>query len=174
VAARGTRATQDLTKLGIAHSVLQYRHKGAGGSYGIEAAAELGLPAGQVFKTLIATVDGNLTVAVVPVAAQLNLKALADAMGGKRAEMTDRNTAERATGYVTGGISPIGQRRRLPVVIDSSALDWPAVYCSAGQRGLELELAPADLIRVTAAKLADIASDVAPGDRASGDDGSRL
>jgi Cys-tRNA(Pro)/Cys-tRNA(Cys) deacylase len=173
VAARGTRATRELTKLGIAHSVLKYQHKGAGGSYGIEAAAELGLPAGQVFKTLIASVDGSLTVAVVPVAAQLNLKALADAMGGKRAEMADKNTAERATGYVTGGISPIGQRRRLPVVIDSSALDWPAVYCSAGQRGLELELAPADLIRVTAAKLADIAAGAAPGGRPSGDDGSR-
>ncbi|HEX7994515.1 MAG TPA: aminoacyl-tRNA deacylase, partial [Streptosporangiaceae bacterium] len=97
-------------------------------------------------------------VAVVPVAAQLSLKALAEAVGGKRAEMADKNAAERATGYVTGGISPIGQRKRLPVVIDSSATSWPLVYCSAGQRGLELELAPADLIRVTNAKLADIAA----------------
>ena len=172
--AAGTRATQELTKLGIAHSVLHYQHKGAGVSYGIEAAAELGLPAGQVFKTLIANVDGSLVVAVVPVAAQLNLKALADATGGKRAEMADKNAAERATGYVTGGISPIGQRRRLPVVIDSSALDWPAVYCSAGQRGLELELTPADLIRVTDAKVAAIAAGAAHGGRTSGDDGSRL
>jgi Cys-tRNA(Pro)/Cys-tRNA(Cys) deacylase len=166
VAARGTRATQELTRLGIAHSVLQYSRKGAGGGYGIEAAAELGLPPAQVFKTLIASVDGGLTVAVVPVAAQLSLKALAEAVGGKRAEMADKNAAERATGYVTGGISPIGQRKRLPVVIDSSAANWPLVYCSAGQRGLELELAPADLIRVTDAKLADIAAglDVPPAD----------
>jgi Cys-tRNA(Pro)/Cys-tRNA(Cys) deacylase len=164
VAARGTRATQELTRLGIAYTVLQYSSKGAGASYGVEAAAELGRPPGQVFKTLIAGVDASLTVAVVPVAAQLNLKALAAAVGGKRAEMADKNAAERATGYVTGGISPIGQRRRLPVVIDSSALDWPAIYCSAGQRGLELELAPADLIRVTDAKVADIAAGV----RASG------
>jgi Cys-tRNA(Pro)/Cys-tRNA(Cys) deacylase len=157
VAARGTRATHELTRLGIAHSVLQYSRKATGGGYGIEAAAELGLPPAQVFKTLIASVDGGLTVAVVPVAAQLSLKALADAVGGKRAEMADKNAAERATGYVTGGISPIGQRKRLPVVIDSSATSWPVVYCSAGQRGLELELAPADLIRVTDAKVADIA-----------------
>lgn len=158
MAARGTRATQELTRLGIAHSVLQYSRKGASGGYGIEAAAELGLPPAQVFKTLIASVDGGLTVAVVPVAAQLSLKALAEAVGGKRAEMADKNAAERATGYVTGGISPIGQRKRLPVVIDSSAANWLLVYCSAGQRGLELELAPADLIRVTNAKLADIAA----------------
>jgi len=157
VAARGTRATRELAKLGIPHSVLQYRHEGSGGSYGVEAAAELGLPPEQVFKTLIAAVDGRLTVAIVPVAAQLDLKALASAAGGKRAEMADRSAAERATGYVTGGISPIGQRKRLPVVIDSSAARWPVVYCSAGQRGLELELAAADLICVTDAKLADIA-----------------
>jgi len=109
-----------------------------------------------VFKTLIASVDGQLTVAVVPVAGQLNLKALADAAGGKRAEMARPADAQRATGYVAGGISPIAQRRRLPVVVDLSALDWPVVYCSAGQRGLELELAPADLIRVTDAKVAAI------------------
>ncbi|MGN6791814.1 MAG: Cys-tRNA(Pro) deacylase [Streptosporangiaceae bacterium] len=160
MAARGTRATQELVRLGIAHSVLQYSRKGAGGLYGIEAAAELGLPPGQVFKTLIASVDASLVVAIVPVAAQLNLKALAGAAGGKSAEMAERHVAERATGYVTGGISPIGQRRRLPVVIDSSALKWPAVYCSAGQRGLELKLAPADLVRVTDAKVADIAAAV--------------
>ena len=158
MAARGTRATQALTRLAITHSVLQYSRAGTDGGYGIEAATELGLPAAQVFKTLIASVDGRLTVAVVPVAAQLSLKALAEAVGGKRAEMADKNAAERATGYVTGGISPIGQRKRLPVVIDSSAATWPVVYCSAGQRGLELGLAPADLIRVTDAKVADIAA----------------
>jgi Cys-tRNA(Pro)/Cys-tRNA(Cys) deacylase len=167
VAARGTRATQELTRLGIAHSVFQYS-RGAGSGYGAEAAAELGLPPAQVFKTLIASVDGRLTVAVVPVAAQLSFKALAEAVGGKRAEMADKNAAERATGYVTGGISPIGQRKRLPVVIDSSAASWPVVYCSAGQRGLELELAPADLIRVTDAKVADIAAVVGVPDAGTG------
>ena len=144
----------------------QYRHKATGGlssSYGLEAADELGLPPEQVFKTLVVSVDGNLTVAIVPVAAQLNLKALADAASGKRAELAGRAAAERATGYVTGGISPIGQRRRLPAVIDSSALRWPAVYCSAGQRGLELELAPADLIRVIDAKVAPIAAGLGRG-----------
>ncbi len=163
MAARGTRATQELTRLGIAHSVHQYSRRGAGGPYGIEAAVELGLPPEQVFKTLIVSVDGDLAVAVVPVAAQLSLKALAEAAGGKRAEMAERAAAERATGYVTGGISPIGQRRRLPVVIDSSALGFAAIYCSAGRRGLELELAPGDLVRVTDAKVAGIAAGVVPG-----------
>lgn len=160
MAARDTRATQELTRLGIPHSVHAYRPDPDGtraGSYGIEAAAALGLAPGQVFKTLIANVDGSLTVAVVPVGGQLNLKALAQAVGGKRAEMAEPAAAERATGYVTGGISPIGQRKRLPVVIDSTAFDWPAVYCSAGQRGLQLQLAPADLVRVTGAVVAPIA-----------------
>ena len=116
----------------------------------------MGVPAGRVFKTLVASVDGSLAVAVVPVTGQLNLKALADALGGKRAEMAQTVAAERATGYVTGGISPIAQRRVLPMVIDQSALDWPTVFCSAGQRGLEVELAPADLIRVTGARSAPI------------------
>jgi Cys-tRNA(Pro)/Cys-tRNA(Cys) deacylase len=161
VAARGTRATQELTRLGIAHSVHAYHHQdpdsSRGGSYGIEAAVALGLPPAQVFKTLIAIVDGSMTVAVVPVASQLNLKALAHAAGGKRAYMAKPAAAQRVTGYVTGGISPIGLRKRLPVVIDSTALDWPAVYCSAGQRGLQLRLAPADLVRVTSAAVAPIA-----------------
>jgi Cys-tRNA(Pro)/Cys-tRNA(Cys) deacylase len=155
VAARGTRATQQLARLGIAHSVHAYANRDR--AYGREAAAALGVPPGQVFKTLVASVDGNLAVAVVPVTGQLNLKALADALGGKKAEMARAEAAERATGYVTGGISPIAQRKRLPVVIDESALDWPAVYCSAGQRGLEIELAPADLVRVTGARVAVIA-----------------
>jgi Cys-tRNA(Pro)/Cys-tRNA(Cys) deacylase len=146
-----------LTRLGIAHSVHAYRHKTDGGSYGAEAAVVLGIPAGQVFKTLIALVDGNLAVAVVPVTGQLNLKALADALGGKRAEMAQAAAAERATGYVTGGISPIAQRRQLPVVIDQTALDWPTVFCSAGQRGLQVELAPTDLVRATRATIGAIA-----------------
>jgi Cys-tRNA(Pro)/Cys-tRNA(Cys) deacylase len=109
-----------------------------------------------VFKTLIASVDGRLVVAVVPVSGALNLKALAEAAGGKRAGMAMPAAAERATGYVTGGISPIGQRTKLPVVIDATALDFETVFCSAGQRGLDIELAPADLIRMTGATTAPI------------------
>ena len=157
MAARGTRATQELARLGIAHSVHEYSHQERSGSYGLEAAAALGAPAGQVFKTLIASVDGSLTVAVVPVAGQLSLKALAEAVGGKKAEMAQPAVAERATGYVTGGISPIAQRKRLPVVLDTAALGWPTVYCSAGQRGLQVQLAPGDLIRATSAVVAPIA-----------------
>jgi len=117
----------------------------------------MGVSARRVFKTLVVSVDGSLAVAIVPVTGQLNLKALADAFGGKRAVMAQVVAAERATGYVTGGISPIAQRRVLPMVIDQTALDWPTVFCSAGQRGLEVELAPADLIRVTGARPAPIA-----------------
>jgi Cys-tRNA(Pro)/Cys-tRNA(Cys) deacylase len=157
MAARGTRATQELTRNAVAYSVHSYQHQDTGRSYGEEAAAALHLPPDQVFKTLIATVDSDLTVAVVPVSRQLNLKALAAAVVGKRAEMAQPAAAERATGYVTGGISPIGQRKRLPVVVDSTVLDWPTVYCSAGQRGLELQLAPADLVRITSAVVAPIA-----------------
>jgi Cys-tRNA(Pro)/Cys-tRNA(Cys) deacylase len=128
-----------------------------GGSYGAQAAAALGVPPGRVFKTLVAAVDESLVVAVIPVASQLSLKALADALGGKRAEIAQAEVAERATGYVVGAISPIGQRRRLPVVIDETALDWPSVFCSAGQRGLEVELAPAELVRATGAHIEAIA-----------------
>lgn len=156
MAARGTRATELLTQLGIAHTVHAYPHDPRHGSYGLEAAAALGVPSERVFKTLIVTVDGALTVAVVPVASQLNLKALAEAAGGKKAEMAPAAAAERATGYVTGGISPLAQRRRLPVVIDSTVLDSATVFCSAGQRGLEIELAPADLVRAATAVVAPI------------------
>jgi Cys-tRNA(Pro)/Cys-tRNA(Cys) deacylase len=126
-------------------------------SYGIEAAAALGVPGVQVFKTLIASVDGQLTAAVVPVTGQLNLKALAEAVGGKKAEMAQTTVAERATGYVVGGISPVAQRKSLPVVLDASALGYKTVFCSAGQRGLEIELAPADLVLATDAIVAPIA-----------------
>lgn len=154
--ARGTRATERLTKLGVAHKVHAYAHNPSSGSYGAEAATVLGVPPERVFKTLIASVDGKLTVAVVPVAGQLSLKALAEAVGGKRAEMAQTAAAERATGYVAGGISPIAQRKLLPVVIDATALDYETVFCSAGQRGLEVELAPADLVRATDATVAPI------------------
>lgn len=157
VASRGTRATRQLEALKIEFSTHSYEHDPKAGSYGDEAAEALGVPPGRLFKTLIAVVDGALTVAVVPVAGQLDLKALAGAVGGKRAEMARPADAERATGYVTGGISPIAQRRPLPVVIDATALDWPTVYCSAGQRGLQVELRPEDLVRATRARVAAIA-----------------
>ncbi|HUJ05375.1 MAG TPA: Cys-tRNA(Pro) deacylase [Streptosporangiaceae bacterium] len=156
MAARGTRATEQLTRLGIAFRVHPYASDHSGEAYGTQAAAALGVPPERVFKTLVASVDGRLAVAVVPVAGQLSLKALADAAGGKKAEMAQPADAERATGYVVGGISPIAQRRRLPVFVDATALDYDTVFCSAGQRGLQLELAPADLIRVTSAVIAPI------------------
>lgn len=126
-------------------------------AYGQEASDALGVPPERVFKTLVARVDGALTVGVVPVAAQLDLKALAAAVGGKKATLADAAAAERATGYVVGGISPMGQRRRLPVVVDATALNFATVYCSAGRRGLEVELAPRDLVRLAGASLAPIA-----------------
>jgi Cys-tRNA(Pro)/Cys-tRNA(Cys) deacylase len=157
VAGRGTRATELLSQLGISHSVHSYEHDPQGGSYGLEASAALGVEPKRMFKTLIADVDEKLTVAVVPVAGSLDLEALAGAAGGKRARMADPAAAERATGYVAGGISPLGQRRRLPVVIDGTALDFATIFCSAGQRGLEIEIAPADLVLASAATVARIA-----------------
>ncbi len=143
--------------LGLPFKVHAYTHDQRASSYGAAAAAALGVPPQQVFKTLIASVDGELTAAVVPVTGQLNLKALANAVGGKKAEMAQTAAAERATGYVTGGISPIAQRKVLPMVVDSSALGHQTVFCSAGQRGLEVELAPDDLVLATGAVVAPIA-----------------
>ena len=124
----------------------EYRHD-AGAAYGLEAAEKLGLDPARVFKTLVASVDGALVVAIIPVADQLDLRSL-----GKRAAMAGQAEAERATGYVAGGISPLGQRRRLPTIVDSSALDHETIHVSAGRRGLELELAPHDLVTLTAAE----------------------
>jgi len=121
-------------------------------------AATLGLPADRVFKSLVAVVDGALTIVVVPVTGELGLKALATAVGAKRAVLADRATAERATGYVRGGISPLGQRRNLPTVLDESALHHETIYVSAGRRGLQLELAPQDLVALTNARTARVAS----------------
>ncbi|HEX6472462.1 MAG TPA: Cys-tRNA(Pro) deacylase [Streptosporangiaceae bacterium] len=125
--------------------------------YGEAAADALGVPYERIFKTLLAEVDGRLTVAVVPVAGSLDLKALAAAAGGKRARMADPQAAERATGYVVGGISPLGQRKRLPTIVDASASAFPTIFVSAGRRGLQIELVPADLVGLTAARLAAIA-----------------
>jgi Cys-tRNA(Pro)/Cys-tRNA(Cys) deacylase len=156
VAGRGTPATALLARLGISHTVHQYEHDPRQGAYGLEASEALGVPHERVFKTLVAEVDGVATVGVVPVASQLDLKRLAAASGGKKAVMAEVSAAERATGYVAGGISPLGQRRRLPVVIDSTALGFATVFCSGGRRGLEIELAPHDLVRAANASVADI------------------
>lgn len=157
MAGSGTPATTLLTKNRVAHVLHSYEH-GSGQAYGPEAAERLGLEPGRVFKTLVADVDGSLTVAVVPVTASLDLKALAAAVGGKRARMAEVSAAERVTGYVAGGISPLGQRKRLPTVIDASAQALATMFCSAGRRGLEMELAPDDLRRLTNATFAAIAT----------------
>jgi Cys-tRNA(Pro)/Cys-tRNA(Cys) deacylase len=153
----GTRATQLLASLGIAHTVHRYTRNPAASSYGQEASEALGVPPERVFKTLVADVDGQLTVAVVPVSGSLDTKALATATGGKKAAMADPALAEKASGYVTGGIAPLGLRRPLPVVVDETALGYPTIFCSAGQRGLQIELAPADLVAAAAARTAPIA-----------------
>lgn len=157
MAGRGTPATALLVKGGVTHVLHSYEH-GSGQAYGPEAAEVLGLDPARVFKTLVAEVDGRLTVAVVPVTASLDLKALAAAVGGKRARMADVAAAERVTGYVAGGISPLGQRKRLPTVIDASAEALGTMFCSAGRRGLEMELAPSDLARLADAGFAAIAT----------------
>ncbi len=154
----GTPAIVAAERAGIAFSVLEYEHDPDAASYGLGAAEALGLDPARVYKTLVLRVDSaRLVVAIVPVAARVNPKALAAAVGGRRAELADPAAAERATGSVVGGISPLGQRRPLPTVVDRSALQHDTVYVSAGRRGLELALAPADLIRLTGATITAIA-----------------
>ena len=157
--AGGTPATVVLERAGVAFTQHAYGHDPAATSYGMEAAEVLGLDPATVFKTLLAEVDGGLVVAVVPVTGQLDLKALAAAVGGKRAAMADPLVAERSTGYVVGGISPIGQRRRLTTVVDATALDQQTVYVSGGKRGLDLGLDPRDLVTVLEAQVAPIGRD---------------
>ncbi|MFR9774744.1 Cys-tRNA(Pro) deacylase [Micromonospora sp. MS34] len=158
MAGQGTPATALLTKRKIAHSTHPYDVSPDAPNYGALVAAALGVPPQRVFKSLVTEVDGGLTVAVVPVTGDLDLKALAAAVGGKRAALADRALAERATGYVRGGISPLGQRKRLPTVVDASALAQPTVYVSAGRRGLQLQLAPTDLVALTDAVTAPIST----------------
>ena len=153
----GTPATVALTAAGVPFTVHAYDHDPSHPSYGEEAAEAMGVSPDRVFKTLVADVDGALTVAVVPVAGSLDLKALATAAGGKRAAMADPALAERTTGYVRGGISPLGQRKKLPTVLDASASTHDTICVSAGRRGLEVELAPTDLAHLTKAVLAPIA-----------------
>jgi Cys-tRNA(Pro)/Cys-tRNA(Cys) deacylase len=156
--AAGTAAILALRRTGIVYTVHSFSHNSQSPlGYGAEAAAALGLPPERLFKTLMAKVDGRLVVGVVPTTAALNLKALAVAVGGKRGAMAQVAEAERASGYVVGGISPVGQRQAHPTVIDDSALDLTTMYVSAGARGLDVGIAPADLARLTAAVFGPIA-----------------
>ncbi|MFE6255689.1 Cys-tRNA(Pro) deacylase [Agromyces sp. NPDC057865] len=156
-ASSGTPATVALVRAGVAFTAHAYEHDPRAAAYGLEAAEKLGIDPDRVFKTLLANVDGALAVGIVPVARQLDLKALAQALGGKRAEMADPAVAERKTGYVVGGISPIGQKTALPTVLDESAILCETILVSGGRRGLDLELAPDDLLAVTAGRYAPIA-----------------
>ena len=161
MAGQGTPATTVLKQRKVAHTLHAYEHDPRAASYGVEAAVALGVETAMCFKTLVADVDGTLIVAVVPVTGSLDLKALAAAVGGKRAAMADPAAAERSSGYVRGGISPLGQRKQLRTVIDTSASELATMYVSAGRRGLEIELAPPDLAALTDAAYARIASPTA-------------
>lgn len=155
-----TPAVRALRRAGIDFELLEYAHDPAAPAYGEEAARALNLPPQAVFKTLLANIDGKrLVVALVPVTGSLDLKALARAAGGKKATMAEATAAERATGYVVGGISPLGQKQRLAMFIDASAEGLPRIHVSGGRRGLELALDPADLQRLTEARLAPLARD---------------
>ena len=163
MSARGTRAIDVIRRAGAAFTVREYAHDprlagGAGGpGYALEAVHALGLDPARVFKTIVVDADGRPALALVPADGEVNLKAVADALGAHRAGLAAIAGAERATGYVAGGISPLGTRRVLPTVLDRSALDHPTIHVSAGRRGLELELAPHDLKRLTRAITSDIA-----------------
>ena len=136
-------------KAGISFQIHQYQHDPSADSYGLEAAEKLGVPAVQVFKTLVVSLDGKqLAVAVIPVSQSLNLKAMARACGAKKAEMADKNLVQRTTGYVLGGVSPLGQKKLLPTRVDESAQQFPTIYVSAGKRGLEIEIAAGDLCQL--------------------------
>lgn len=152
-----TPATVALARAGIAFSLWPYTHDPRAQSYGREAAEALGVDTARVFKTLMATADGTLMVGIVPVERRLDLKSLARALGLGRSAMADQSVAERATGYVVGGISPIGQKRSHPTVLDASALEHRTIFVSGGRRGLDIELAPTDLVSIVAARVAEIA-----------------
>lgn len=146
-----TPATAALTRAGIAFTVHAYEHDPKAESYGEEAARALGLDPHRVYKTLFCSLDRKLCMGIVPVVARLDLKAVAAALGDKSAAMADPADAERASGYVVGGISPVGQRRAHPTVLDESALAFPTIFVSGGRRGLDIELDPADLLAITSA-----------------------
>jgi len=158
VAGQSTPAIAVLARHKVTHRTHPYEVDAETPNYGAAVADTLGVEHARVFKTLVTDVDGTLTVAVVPVTGDVDLKALAAASGGKRAGLADRQSAERATGYVRGGISPLGQRKALPTVVDESASAFDTIYVSAGRRGLQVELDPSDLVRLTRATLARISS----------------
>ena len=156
-----TPATAALARAGIPFTIHEYVHEPGVTGYGEEATAALGVPPHRIYKTLIVRVDGaRLVVAVLPIGGQLSMKAIAAATGGKRADLAAAADAERSSGYVLGGISPLGQRKRLPTVVDASLLGHPTIYCSAGRRGMQVELAPAALIGLTGASVAPIVAGI--------------
>jgi Cys-tRNA(Pro)/Cys-tRNA(Cys) deacylase len=160
---QGTRAIDAARRAGVTYTVHEYAHDArsalseGGRGYALEAVAALGIDAGRVFKTIVVSVDGRLGLAVVPADSEVDLKAVADALGGRRAAIAPPADAEKATGYVLGGISPLGTRRSLPTVVDGSAADWPTIHVSAGRRGLEIELAAADLVALVKGSMAPVA-----------------
>ncbi len=162
---RGTPALAALAAAGTAHVIHEYQaleptgggDRDARPHYGLDAAAALGVDPARIFKTLVASVDGRLVVGVVPVSGELDLKALAAAAGGRRAELVEPEAAQRATGSVVGGISPLGHRRPLPVYVDAGVTSFATVFVSGGRRGLQVELAPADLVRLAGATTARLA-----------------
>lgn len=155
--AGGTPATAALAAAGVRFTLHPYTHAAGGTDYGREAAAALGVEPGRVFKTLVVAAGDRLAVAVVPVAGMLDLKAFAAVLGVKKAELAEPGAAQRSSGYVVGGISPVGQRTRLPTVVDDSALAHDTIWVSAGRRGLQVELAASDLAAVTGARFAPVA-----------------
>ncbi|NLW82184.1 MAG: Cys-tRNA(Pro) deacylase [Desulfovibrionales bacterium] len=144
------------SKAGIAFTVHEFAHDQSHDSYGLEAAAKLNVPADRIFKTLIVDVGSVLAVGIIPVTAMLNMKSMARVLGAKKAAMADKADVERSTGYVLGGVSPLGQKKQLRTIIDVAALGHPTIFVSAGRRGLEIELCPHDLERITGAEFADI------------------
>ena len=160
---QGTRATDAARRAGVPFTVHEYAHdpraslREGGRGYALEAVAELGLDPARVFKTIVVAVDGRLGIAVVPADAEVDLKAVADALRGRKATIAPPAEAERATGYVLGGISPLGTRRALPTALDESAADLATIHVSAGRRGLEIELAASDLLALTGGVLAPVA-----------------
>ena len=163
MSAQGTRAIEVARRAGVVHTVHEYAHdvraslREGGRGYALEAVEALGIEAARVFKTIVVSVDGRLGLAVVPADAEVDLRTVADALGGRRAVIADPADAERATGYVLGGISPLGTRRAMPTVIDVSAAGFPTIHVSAGRRGLEIELAVADLGALVRGSLAPVA-----------------
>jgi Cys-tRNA(Pro)/Cys-tRNA(Cys) deacylase len=165
VSGRGTPALAVLAAAGTAHVIHEYEARDATGGrdrdarphYGLDAAAALGVEPDRIFKTLVASVDGRLVVSVVPVSGELDLRALAVAAGGRHADLAEPEAAQRASGSVIGGISPLGHRRPMPVYVDASAAAFATIFVSGGRRGLQVELAPGDLVRLAGATIARIA-----------------